>query len=101
MTTPCTPSWAETVSSAATMPMPGVGTRPSAMIWGTMRLTVSIGMAKPMPVLVPVGEKIAVLTPITRPAESSRGPPELPGLIEASVWITLGSPGRWRSAGAW
>ena len=26
--------------------------------------------------------------PITRPCESSSGPPELPGLIEASVWIT-------------
>ena len=26
--------------------------------------------------------------PITRPAASSSGPPELPGLIAASVWIT-------------
>jgi hypothetical protein len=29
-----------------------------------------------------------VFTPIIRPAESRSGPPELPGLIEASVWIT-------------
>ncbi len=29
------------------------------------------------------------LMPITRPWPSSSGPPELPGLIEASVWITL------------
>ena len=28
------------------------------------------------------------LTPITRPAASSSGPPELPGLSAASVWIT-------------
>ena len=40
------------------------------------------------PALVPDGERIAVFTPIRRPAESSRGPPELPGLIAASVWIT-------------
>ena len=29
------------------------------------------------------------LMPITRPAASSSGPPELPGLMAASVWITL------------
>ena len=28
--------------------------------------------------------------PITRPFSSSSGPPELPGLIDASVWITSG-----------
>ncbi len=32
---------------------------------------------------------ICELTPITRPRESSSGPPELPGLIGASVWMTL------------
>jgi hypothetical protein len=31
---------------------------------------------------------IALFTPINRPALSSSGPPELPGLIGASVWIT-------------
>ena len=31
------------------------------------------------------GEKIAVLTPMSRPRESSSGPPLLPGLIAASV----------------
>jgi hypothetical protein len=31
---------------------------------------------------------MAVVTPISRPAESRSGPPELPGLIAASVWIT-------------
>ena len=35
----------------------------------------------------PDAVKMAVLTPTTRPAESRRGPPELPGLIAASVWI--------------
>ena len=30
---------------------------------------------------------ICWLTPITRPSPSTSGPPELPGLIAASVWI--------------
>jgi hypothetical protein len=38
---------------------------------------------------VPEGEMIAVVTPITRPAESRSGPPEFPGLMAASVWITF------------
>ena len=41
-----------------------------------------------MPALAPLGLAICALTPISRPAESSSGPPELPGLIAASVWIT-------------
>src|SRR3989442_1283915 len=41
------------------------------------------------PLSHPDGERMAVLTPITRPAESRSGPPELPGLMAASVWITL------------
>jgi hypothetical protein len=32
---------------------------------------------------------IAVVTPISRPPESSNGPPELPGFTAASVWMTL------------
>ena len=32
---------------------------------------------------------MAVLTPITWPSRLTSGPPELPGLIEASVWITV------------
>ena len=56
--------------------------------------TVFEGTAKPMPLLLacppaelPV-DSICEFTPITRPAESSSGPPELPGLSAASVWIT-------------
>ena len=58
---------------------------PSRMRRGTTRLTSSTGIAKPMPALAPLGLKIAVFTPIRRPAESNKGPPELPGLIAASV----------------
>jgi hypothetical protein len=50
-----------------------------------MRLTSSTGIAKPMPALAPLGLAIWVLTPIRRPAESSSGPPELPGLMAASA----------------
>lgn len=60
--------------------MPGVGTRPFSMSSGTIRFTVSTGMAKPIPAFDPEGEIIAVVTPISRPAESRSGPPELPGL---------------------
>jgi len=42
--------------------------------------------AKPTPELEPLPLRIWLLTPITRPLPSSSGPPELPGLIAASVW---------------
>ena len=45
------------------------------------------GIAKPTPSLPPEVVSICWLIPITRPSASSSGPPELPGLIEASVWI--------------
>jgi hypothetical protein len=38
-----------------------------------------------MPADAPEGLKIAVFTPIKRPALSSSGPPEFPGLMAASV----------------
>ena len=47
------------------------------------------GMAKPMPIEPPVGEMIAVLMPMTSPSMLNSGPPELPRLIEASVWMKL------------
>ena len=55
-------------------------------------MTVLIGIAKPMPTLPsppvpPVA--ICVLTPITSPLALSSGPPELPLLMAASVWMTL------------
>ena len=43
-----------------------------------------IGTAKPM---VFARGLIAVLMPITSPARFRSGPPELPGLIAASVWM--------------
>ena len=75
-------------SGQTTTPSPGLMTRPYRMISGTTRLTMSTGMAKPIPALAPEGLAIYVLTPMRRPALSSNGPPELPGLMAASVWMT-------------
>ena len=43
-----------------------------------------MGMENPMP--WPVAT-MAVLMPMTRPWRLSSGPPELPGLMDASVWM--------------
>jgi len=47
--------------------------------------TLAEGVAKPMPIEPPEGDRIAVLMPITSPAMLNSGPPELPLLIDASV----------------
>ena len=53
-----------------------------------MRLcAVATGIAKPTPLLPPPSDAIAVLMPMTFASASTRGPPELPGLIGASVWM--------------
>ena len=56
-------------------PMPGSGAWPRLISEGTTRLTRSTGIAKPMPDELPLAERIAVLTPISRPALSSNGRP--------------------------
>jgi len=53
-----------------------------------------------MPTFAPLGPMMAVLIPITLPELSNSGPPELPGLIAASVWIIFSSvspPSPWIS----
>ena len=62
------------------------------------RLTASTGTAKPTPSLPPELDLICWLTPITRPSPSTSGPPELPGLIAASVWI---APEIWKLVSDW
>ena len=49
-------------------------------------LAMLIGIEKPIPWAF---EATAVLIPITSPRASTSGPPLLPGLIAASVWIRL------------
>ena len=46
-----------------------------------------MGIANPTPSAVPDSERIWALIPITRPRASKSGPPELPRLIGASIWI--------------
>ena len=53
--------------------------------WAMTGWTVAEGVAKPMPIEPPDGDRIAVLMPITSPCMLNSGPPELPLLIEASV----------------
>ena len=62
-------------------------TGPNGSGKSTTLRAIAEGIEKPMPTDPPVGEKIAVLTPITSPARLNNGPPELPRLIEASVWM--------------
>ena len=59
-------------------------TSPKRTRSSTMRRARSIGIAKPIPWAPPM---IAVATPIMSPSTLTSGPPELPGLIEASVWM--------------
>src|SRR6478736_292691 len=60
---------------------------PLAISCETIERTVFDGTAKPTPSLPPESLWICDVTPITLPARSSSGPPELPWLIAASVWI--------------
>ncbi len=69
-----------------------VGVSP-LLIWSTIGMTSSIGIAKPSPIepdslLAELDAvRIEELIPITSPFMSTNGPPLLPGLIAASVWI--------------
>ena len=58
---------------------------PNWRSWSTTATAVSEGTAKPMPIEPPVGEMMAVFTPMTSPSMLNSGPPELPLLMAASV----------------
>jgi hypothetical protein len=66
---------------------------PFSMSSSATRFARFAGMAKPTPiepdvVVVPPALAIATLMPTSSPLSFTRAPPELPGLIAASVWIT-------------
>ena len=48
-------------------------------------------MAKPSPIEPELSETWAIelVMPMTLPVSSKSGPPELPGLIAASIWMAL------------
>ena len=78
----CTPSL------AVAMPSEGRVMRPSLMSRGTMRLTSSTGIAKPMPALAPDGLRWRCSPrSIDRPSPAA-GHRCCRGLMAASVWIT-------------
>ena len=56
--------------------------RPSTSVRVITSRTTLEGMVKPWPRPMPTE-----LMPITSPCRSTRGPPELPGSISASVWM--------------
>jgi hypothetical protein len=70
-------------------------TLPWPISWAATSRTMLLGMANPIPAAAPppscgsVAARVGM--PMTRPWRSTRAPPELPGLIGALVWITLGS----------
>src|SRR6266446_2378363 len=64
---------------------PATPIRPRRISWPVTTFAVLIPTAKQIPW---AGRITAVLTPTTRPRESTSGPPELPGFNAASVWIT-------------
>ena len=59
-------------------------TAPLALSWGRICLAMLIGTANPM---VLARGLMAVLMPMTSPLRLISGPPELPGLMAASVWM--------------
>ena len=69
-------------------------TSPDSWSCSSERRATSIGTAKPTPSPPPLEDLICWLMPMTLPAESTSGPPELPGLMAASVWI---APEIWKA----
>jgi len=79
------------VIGTALIPMNARSIRPWRISCPITVLTVLDGTAKPMPTFPPVPESpvsIWEFTPITSPAPFRSGPPELPWLMDASVWMT-------------
>ena len=72
------------VTSCALSPISGLTTLPRVIRLSIIGRAVSELVAKPIP---RAGFSIAVFIPITSPSRFSRGPPLLPSLMAASVWI--------------
>jgi hypothetical protein len=64
-------------------------TRPLARRLSATLRAMLAGTAKPMPIETPLLVVMALLTPMTSPLRFTSGPPLLPGLMAASVWIRL------------
>ncbi len=73
--------------------MTGNVATPVSMSCAAVRPAWLLGMEKPRPMLPPTcppgAWAMAEFMPTTSPRMLTRGPPELPGLIAASVWMAL------------
>ena len=83
---------AESLTERALMPISACDTAPVRISSSAMSRASSMGMAKPRPIEPPSPWlwprlRMAVLMPTTAPVASTSAPPELPGLIAASVWM--------------
>ena len=78
------------VKAAPLSPRYGCTYDPFSINEGTVFVIVLDEIANPIPENVSVPESIAVFIPTTCPCIFSKGPPELPGFIGASVWIAFG-----------
>src|SRR6201999_156545 len=87
--TSATSAPAVSVEVAVATPRYGCLTVSPASSSSSSAATRSEGTAKPTPALWSALPSVAIwsTTPITSPSPSSSGPPELPGLTAASVWI--------------
>ena len=74
-----------TAICCAEMPIKARRTRPCRTSSPSTKFAVFAATAKQMPCAPMI---TAVLMPTTSPCEDTSGPPELPGLSAASVWIT-------------
>ena len=84
------PSRVPSVTDRALTPSEACTASPVEMSCSAMSRTVSIGIAKPEADRPPpFAEAMAVLMPMSAPVASTRAPPELPGLIGASVCTAL------------
>ena len=81
--TPKVPA-SSSVTSWIAMPSQPRTTRPEAISWRMTSFAWLIGIENPIPC---PAATIAVLMPITFPSRLRSGPPEFPGLIDASVWM--------------
>ncbi len=79
------PSLARSSSETSSIPTPSHphSTLPFSTSWGRRDFTRFTGIANPMEPF----RAAMLLTPTTSPAMFTRGPPELPGFTEASVWM--------------
>ena len=80
----CANAW---LTSWMVTPRRPCSTLPCFCSWSSTCIAMSIGTANARPWKPPEWLKICEFTPMTSPFRLNSGPPELPGLTAASVWM--------------